>query len=337
MLNGIGQTLPNPELLLRPLIDREAWRSSTLEGTALMATPEDLLLYEQSPREPASEADPVNEFREVANYGTALREGMQLLGERPLSTVLIKTLHRVLLTGVRGKDKRPGEFRPDQVQIGSGPRYVPPPAQHVDVLMDNLQTYMNTHSEDDPLVACFVTHYQFEAIHPFLDGNGRVGRALLSLMIQQQLGHTMPWLYLSAYFERYRDEYVDNMLRISTHGDWESWIAFCIRGVIEQADDAIARCNALSALQDEYKARLEVNKARVFRIVELLFGGPAITTSDLAGILGVQFNTASRDIDYLVERGILAHIPGSANPKVYYAPEIARIAFSDVPPSTSPN
>lgn len=326
-LNGIGQTLPNHRLLLKPLQDRESLRSSSMEGT--FATPEELLLFGNQPREPQAESDPANSWKEVWNYGRALEVGGELLRARPLSTVVIKEMHRTLLSGVRGSNKRPGEFRPDQVHIGSDRRYIPPPANLIADQMYALQAYMNGGGEVDPLVRSCLCHYQFEAIHPFIDGNGRVGRALLSLMIQHLLGHAMPWLYLSAYFERYRDEYVSLMFRISTEGAWDSWLGFCLRGTIEQANDAIRRCDALRSLQREYRERVDGKRPRVLMIVEELFSNPATTKQQLADRLGVAFKTAASDIDQLTTAGILAELPGSHHPTVYYAHEIVKVAYLD--------
>lgn len=325
-LNGIGQTLPNHRLLLKPLQDREALRSSSMEGT--FATPEELLLFGNQPREPHTEADPVNSWKEVWNYGRALEVGGELLQQRPLSTVVIKEMHRTLLSGVRGSNKRPGEFRPDQVHIGSDRRYIPPPAHRVADQMYELQAYVNGSSGVDPLIRSFLCHYQFEAIHPFIDGNGRVGRALLSLMIQHLLGHSMPWLYLSAYFERYREEYVSRMFRISTEGAWDPWLEFCLRGAIEQANDSIRRCDELRSLQRQYRDRIDGKRPRVALIVDALFDNPATTKQQLADRLGVAFKTAASDIDHLVAAGILAELPGSRHPTVYYAHEIVKVAYT---------
>lgn len=325
-LNGIGRTLPNPTLLLRPIQDWESLRSSSLEGT--FSTPQELLLYDRRRREPKSESDPSSDAQEVWNYGEALRAGTQLLKERPLSTVLINEMHKILLRGVRGRDKRPGQHRPDQVHVGSDLRYIPPPANLISDLMFDLQKYMNSKTSDlDPLVDSFIVHYQFEAIHPYIDGNGRVGRLLLSLMIMLASDHNLPWLYLSAYLERYKDEYVENMFRISAEGDWDTWIEFCLRGTIKQADDAIDRIQALLSLQKRYHSELDMNKPRIHRIVDDLFESPAVTRSELAKTLNVDYNTARADIDYLVKHGVLEEVVGGGKPYIYFCNDIFNIAY----------
>jgi Fic family protein len=169
-------------------------KSSSLEGT--YATPEQLLLFEIEPREPKSSKDPVNSWREVSNYSRALRIGQDLLSDLPISLRLIKELHKELLRGVRGENKNPGNFRRTQVHIGSDRRFIPPPPTKVKDCLNDLELYIHTENNIDPLIAAFMVHYQFETIHPFMDGNGRVGRLLLSLMIFQNCNLKSPWLYL---------------------------------------------------------------------------------------------------------------------------------------------
>ena len=177
-LNGIGQTLPDPELLLRPLQKREALRSSSLEGT--FATPEELLLFELQPREPTSDTDRVNDWREVFNYGVALREGYRYLLDQPPSILMIRQLHKWLMEGARGSKKQPGEVRDCQVCIGSDRRFVPPPPIELQRCLEALEVQLRNRDENyDPLVNVYILHYQFEAIHPFRDGNARPGSSVL--------------------------------------------------------------------------------------------------------------------------------------------------------------
>jgi Fic family protein len=202
-LDGAGRHLTNPQLLLVPLQQREALRSSSMEGT--YATPEELLLYQMDPRDPTSREDEVNAWREVFNYGKALQLGVNLLNDGlPISLRLIRDIHRTLLSGVRGQEKRPGEFRDYQVQVGVGARFVPPPAQHLPDCLDAFEKWHHADSGTDPVIRACMAHYQFEAIHPFRDGNGRVGRLLLALTITQWMRLGSPWLYLSPFFDRHR-------------------------------------------------------------------------------------------------------------------------------------
>lgn len=327
-LNGTGKNLPDPQLLLSPLGRREAITSSALEGT--YATPQELMLFELSPTKPKSEADPVNEWKEVYNYYEALKEGGRSLGEgMPFCLRMFKSLHDKLLGGTRHRYSSPGEFRQHQVAIGSDRRYVPPTVSQLDKCLNDLEAYVNEdHPDLDPLVKAYLVHYQFEAIHPFYDGNGRIGRVLLSLMVYKWCAHKCPWLYMSAFFERYKDEYISKMFRVSTDGDWNTWLEFCIRGTIVQAEDAIRRCDELLALKADMIARIDKHggTVRSRRILDDLFSRPFVRVSRLARKLGVTYPTAQDDINRLVKAGILQQVQ-DVTPKAYAAPEIFSIAY----------
>ena len=329
-LDGIGRTLPNPELLLRPLQSREALRSSSLEGT--YASPQELLLFELHPRTPKSQRDRANDWLEVSNYGKALRQGMTLLEEIPLSLRLIRELHRTLLNGVRGRERSPGEFRQYQVHVGASRRYIPPPPERLQECLNEFEKQMN--QEDiryDALVRCYLLHYHFEAIHPFRDGNGRVGRVLLSLMVYKWCNLSVPWLYMSAYFEQFKDEYISNLFRVSSEGRWEPWIDFCLRGTISQANDSIRRCEELRRLRDTFHKKADVGSRRAHTIIEDLFTVPIVTVSALAKRCSVSYPTAKADVEQLAQRGILKEMEGT-RPKAYYSPEILRIAYGEPDP-----
>lgn len=327
-LDGIGRTLSNPQLLLHPIQHREALRSSSLEGT--YASPEELLLFELKPRRPKPESDKRDAVWEVFNYSEALRKGLVLLNSLPLSLRFIKVLHQTLLEGIRGKGRVPGEFRNYQVHVGSDRRFIPPPPNVLGACLDDFEKAMNTEdSPYDPLVWAFLLHYQFEAIHPFRDGNGRIGRLLLALMIFQQCGLTSPWLYMSAFFERYRDEYINNLFRISTHGDWETWIEFCLKGTAVQAVDTIRRCEDLRALKERFHQLADGLSTRSHRIIDRLFDSPVLTVPMLVRDLEVTYPTAKSDVHKLVSKQILKGIDGTY-PKHYLSPEILRIAFREL-------
>ncbi len=327
-LDGVGRHMPNHKLLLRPLQQREALRSSSMEGT--YATPVELLLYEAEPKEPKSERDPVNARREVSNYGQALTLGQKYLDEdRPLSLTLIKMLHSKLLGGVRGGDKQPGEFRQRQVHVGAGARFVPPPAHHLPGCLEDLESHLRNAPEIDPLIHAFMVHYQFETIHPFNDGNGRVGRLLLSLQIYKTMGLTAPWLYMSAYFEQYKDEYIDLLFRVSTHADWERWLDFCLRGAETQATDAIRRFDRLVDARRRYKDMVKGQNARLHPIIDLLFERPVVTIPQLADYLNVSYPTAKNDVHQLLKLDILKAGPSIIRPQYFYASEIMRIVYEE--------
>jgi Fic family protein len=210
-------------------------------------------------------------------------------------------------------------------------RFIPPPPG--DALMrciDDFDRYLGEGPRAgslSPLVLSYIAHYQFEAIHPFLDGNGRIGRLLLALTTFKWSELHLPWLYMSAYFERYKDEYVDNMFRVSTHGDWERWIEFCLRGTAEQCRDAIRRCDALNKLRAEMHERLG-SFPRLNHVVEQVFVKPVFTTKDVAHWCDISMPTARRDIEQMMAAGFVRHLTG-ARPKSYYVPPIFAAAYSE--------
>ncbi|MGI0492336.1 Fic family protein [Alkalinema pantanalense CENA528] len=330
-LDGVGRTMPNFNLLLRPLQRREALTSSSLEGT--YATPEQLLLFEIDPKEPQSPSAPESAWQEVQNYSNALDLGLQMLTEMPLSLNVIRAIHQRLLAGVRGANKDPGNFRRTQVHIGSDRRFIPPPPNEVLPCLYALEKSIH-HPENkiDTLIFCFMAHYQFETIHPFLDGNGRVGRLLLSLMIYQKCNLQRPWLYLSPFFERYKDEYINLLFQVSSKGAWISWIKFCLRGTIEQSQDAIKRIDKLLALRNQYIQQLSQSggNIRLTRLIEYLFdNSPAVTIAKVGQLCSVTTPTATSDVNRLVSTGILVESQLSTRPKVYIAPQIFKIIFDD--------
>lgn len=329
-LDGVGRHMPNYELFLRPLQQREALKSSSLEGT--FATPEQLLLFEIEPREPKSSKDPVNSWKEVSNYSRALRLGQNLLEKLPISLRLIKELHNELLRGVRGENKNPGNFRKTQVHIGSDRRFIPPPPHELMNCLNDLEIHIHADHQIDPLIFSFMVHYQFETIHPFLDGNGRVGRLLLSLMIFKYCNLKSPWLYLSAFFEKYKDEYISYLFEVSTKGTWENWLTFCLRATIYQAKDAIKRCDQLLFLREEY-SELIIEKGenvRLNKIIEMLFEFPVFTIPQVSRWLNVSYPTARNDIMKLIKmKLIIKSSIKHGQSKFYIAPRILNIAYNE--------
>ncbi len=333
LLEGIGRLLPDPAILLRPLEDREAIQSSALEGT--YATPRELLLFELDPHESTSDRDPNNSSREVFNYRRALHHGTK--SNLPITLRLLREMHEILLLGVRGHEKDPGNFRRIQVAIGSQRRFVPPPANHVPDCLDSMEKYIHSDSGFDPLIDCFLVHYQFETIHPFNDGNGRIGRLLLAMMMQSKCGMSKPWLYLSEYFEKYRDEYIQNLFRISTEAAWEPWIEFCLNATISQAKSTIARCEKLLAIRAKYQKLLgETNgNVRLYSIVEQIFSSPFVRVAELSKRLGISYPTAKADLKKLTEAGILRELP-NVSYKTYYSPDVFRVSYEEISDGDQP-
>jgi Fic family protein len=326
-LDGTGKHLPNPEILLRPLQGREAQLSSQLEGT--ITDPQQQVLFQADPRYPTSDTDPLNPYREVFNYRRALRLRLDGANDLPLSLRLIRDLHAILMDGVRGSGQSPGEFRRIQNQIGRPARFVPPPPQYLNETLDAFEKYL--HSDDDsfdPLVKSFIAHYQFETIHPFADGNGRVGRLLLSLTIAEWCKLSSQWLYMSAFFEKRKREYMDWMFAVSTHGSWESWIEFCLEGVVVQAGDTEKRCDRLLALHQDFHKRLKGGSVRLSALVDSLFENPVVTVKNVKERFGVTYPTARADLKKLEALGVVTPLERQRLISYYCAP-IFGVTFGD--------
>jgi Fic family protein len=324
-LAGEGRRLPNPHVLIRPFVAREAVLSSRIEGT--QATLGELLAAEAGAVVDRSPDD----LREVANYVVALRFAMSRMEESGLSVQLLRETHGKLLLGVRGEHARPGALRSMQNWIGvpgSTPHtalYVPPPPSEVDRLMGELEGFLGQTSLP-PLIQISLAHYQFEAIHPFLDGNGRVGRLLVTLFLGHRGILPSPLLYLSAFFEATRRDYYDGLRAVSENGDWESWILYFLTGVARQSEDAVDRATRMLEVLDRW--RLQVagrGSGTSARVVELLAGNPFVTAAGVSDSLQVARTTAARAIDNLVELGILQQTDERQRDRAYCARDLLAI------------
>jgi Fic family protein len=232
------------------------------------------------------------------------------------------------MDGVRGSDQTPGEFRTIQNQIGLPARYVPPPPEYLSETLNAFEDYMHSPGRFDPLVRAFLAHYQFEAIHPFRDGNGRVGRLLLSFMIAEWCELSSQWLYMSAFFEKRKSDYMDLLLNVSTKGDWEAWTRFCLEGVVAQSIDTEKRCEKLLALHRDFHARLRSGSVRLSNLVDRLFKSPVIGVTQYSKEVKVTYPTARSDLRKLAELGILDDL--KMDPISYYCPSIYHITFEDI-------
>jgi Fic family protein len=319
ILQGIGRQIRNPHLLISPYMSREAVLSSRIEGT--QTTMSDVYAADLDQEELVHAGD----VREVQNYRAAHSLGLE--SELPLSLRLIRDLHRRLMDGVRGHDRHPGKFRTYQNFIGAPQgaeaTYVPPPAPQMRELLDDLERFLH---EDAlrPLVQAAIVHYQFEAIHPFGDGNGRVGRLLIPLFLKDRGLLPQPLLYLSAYFERSRSDYYDQLLRVSTHGDWNGWILYFLTGVSIQAQEAADLADRLLELHNRYRERLQAKHvtANVLALIDALFDNPLIYTRRAEALLGVSAPTARSTIRTLEAEGILREVTKRSWRKIYQADEI---------------
>jgi Fic family protein len=328
-LDGTGKHLPNPEIILHPLQGREAQLSSQLEGT--ITDPQQQVLFQADPRYPTSARDPNNPYREVFNYRTALRLRLDGRNDLPLSLRLIRQLHSILMDGVRGAEQRPGEFRKIQNQIGMPARFVPPPPEYLDETLDAFEKYLRSEDSFDPLVKSFLAHYQFETIHPFRDGNGRVGRLLLSLTAAEWCGLSSQWLYMSAFFEKHKREYMDLLFNISTQGAWEPWIRFCLEGVVAQSIDTEKRCDKLLHLHRDFHDRIKGGSVRLSKLVDNLFESPLITVNQYKTMFAVTYPTARSDLKKLAALGIITGLE-SMERITYYCAPIYVVTFEDIEP-----
>lgn len=327
-LAGLSNALLNPALLVRPFVRREAVLSSRIEGT--QASLSDLYAFEaqQLPLIP-----PPPDVREVYNYVTALEYGLKRVKQLPVSLRLIREVHDRLMKGVRGEHMTPGEFRltPNWIgPAGSTPEsapYVPPPPDEMMTGLGDFERYLHADPHLPPLARLGLLHYQFEAIHPFLDGNGRVGRLLISMLLCVWELMPQPLLYLSAYFDANRQEYYDRLLAVSQRSEWNEWLVFFLNGVATQSQDAVRRIQRLQALRERYRERVQATRAaaRLLQAVDLLFMHPLITISQVQTGLKVQFPVAKRYVDQLVAVGILREVTGRARNRVYRADEILKV------------
>jgi Fic family protein len=326
-LAGIARTLPNPHLLINPFMRREAVLSSRIEGT--QASLSDLFYFEAA----GTPGRPNADVQEVLNYIVALEYGLERLKELPVSLRLLREMHRHLMKGVRGEHLTPGEFRRRQNWIGR-PRcdleeadFVPPPPADIIPALDALEKYLHEPSPLPPLVRLALIHYQFEAIHPFLDGNGRIGRLLITLLLCAEGLRPQPLLYLSAYFERHRQEYYRLLLAVSQSGAWVEWITFFLQGVAEQSRDAVRRSDSLLHLMQEYRARLQSARASalLLQLVDRLFMVPAITVTGAAQHLHVTPRAAQLNIDKLLAAGIVREVTGRARNRLFVATGILEV------------
>jgi len=324
-LSGAGSMLPNPDLLIRPFLRREAVLSSRIEGT--IATIQQLALFEEA-NAPETETGDV---REVFNYLAALNAGLEAISQGyPISNWLIRQLHEQLMTNVRGSDQNPGSFRVEQNAIGVRGRgfeqasYIPPPPTDLPELLGDLERFIQQPADMPVLAQIALIHYQFEAIHPFMDGNGRIGRLLISMLLCKYAVMSQPLLYLSDYFERNRDEYISYLLSVSQRGEWNNWISFFAVGVAEQARDARQRAKALLDLWQSYRERIQASghSSRALTLVDWLFDRPTLTVTRAAKGLEVTPRAAGNLVEKLVHAGILTEITGKSRYRLFVANEI---------------
>ena len=324
-LAGEGGRLPNPHILIRPFVRREAVLSSKIEGT--QATLGELLAAEAGAAVDRSPED----LREVGNYVVALEHGISRLKNLPLCVRLTRELHEKLMTGVRGHHAAPGRFRTIQNWIGkpgstiATASYIPPPPGEVEPCLAAWQKFLHE-STLPPLVTIALAHYQFEAVHPFLDGNGRVGRLLITLfLIERQILPT-PLLYLSAFFEASRRDYYDSLRGVSETGAWNDWLEYFLLGIARMSEDALNRATRINQLLGQWQRKVSGESSnKPLRVVELLGANPFITMKGTAETLGIAFTTAQRTIERLERAGIVQQVGEAKRGRVYCANALLHI------------
>ncbi len=318
-LAGEGSRLPNPHVLIRPFVRREAVLSSKIEGT--QATLGELLATEAGAIVDRSPED----LREVGNYVVALEHGISRLKTLPLCVRLVRELHEKLMTGVTGHQATPGRFRTIQNWIGTpgssiaNASFVPPPPGEVEPCLAAWETFLHE-SDLPPLVTIALAHYQFEAIHPFLDGNGRVGRLLITLFLIERQILPAPLLYLSAFFEASRRDYYGGLRGVSERGAWNDWVEYFLLGVARMSEDALNRAVRINELLAQWQKRVSGDSTNTpLRMVEILGANPFITAKGAAEKLGIAFTTAQRAIQRLQRIGILKLVGDAKRDRVFCA------------------
>lgn len=325
-LSGMGRQIANPHLLIAPYMRQEAVLSSRIEGTQASLSD----LFEEELR-PADDSQPSTaDAGEVRNYVVALEHGLRRLPELPLSLRLVRELHEKLMRGVRGGDKNPGEFRTHQNFIGTkGSRietatFVPPPVDRLTGCLDAWEKFLHIRDALPELVQCAIMHAQFETIHPFADGNGRVGRLLVTLFLIERGRLSQPLLYLSAYIEANKTEYYERLQRTRTHGDWPGWLAFFLQGIEATSRLAAEQVTALIDLQSRYRAQFG-QKAAVLALIDALFENPLTDARRAARVTQRSDPTARSAIAELERAGHLRELTGRQWGRVYVAHEIVAL------------
>jgi Fic family protein len=325
-LEAYVRLLPNADHLVRPYLRREAVLSSKIEGTRTTFT--ELLAFES-----VDSRSTGGDARDVLNYVAVLDYGLRHIRESGITRDLVLSLHRQLMQGARGESfSMPGEFRNIQNHIGvSGDireaHYVPPPPEAMHEVLDDLFGYLENESEYLALIRTAWMHYQFEATHPFLDGNGRVGRALIPLFVARCYHLSHPLIYLSPHFERTRDEYQELLFAVSSRGAWPEWLAYFLRGVIDQASEASQIADSVLALGRQWHDQLDERRAphNAHRLVDLVLEFIAIDPGDVRRMLNVSSQTAYSMVGHLVKAGILNEFTGRTWGKAYIARDLAAI------------
>ena len=318
-LDGLTQTLPNPDLFVAMYVRREAVLSSQIEGT--QSTLDDVLDFELE----SQGRELPKDIEEIVNYVHAMNYGLDRLAKLPLSQRLIREIHGELLTGVRGAERSPGEFRSSQNWIGeagaplSEAAFVPPPVPEMKQALNNLERFMHQERDLPVVIHCGLVHAQFETIHPFLDGNGRVGRLLITFLLCYRGILHRPLLYLSLYLKKHRSEYYDRLMAVREDGHWEGWLEFFLRGVAETAEEATNTAHAIVNLREKHRSLIQGQDLGLngFRFLDLLFQRPLVNVNLVKESLKVAFATANNLINQFEKLMLLEETTGGRRNRRY--------------------
>ncbi|APB32582.1 hypothetical protein GlitD10_0279 [Gloeomargarita lithophora Alchichica-D10] len=327
-LDGATDALPNPDLFVFMYVRREAVLSSQIEGT--QASLIDILEFESQALEPNNP----QEVAEVVNYIATINYGLERLKELPVSLRLIREIHQELMKGVRGAERNPGEFRRSQNWIGAGgcslaeATYVPPPPYEMRQSLDNLEKFLHSPQPMPTLIKVGLAHAQFETIHPFLDGNGRTGRLLITFLLCEQNILQRPLLYISYYFKKYRAEYYDYLQAVRDSGNWEGWLKFFLRGVYEVAQEATATARKIVNLKEEHRQlvlnRMGRRSGNAIALLESLYFRPIFTVEHAEIITNLSYPNANSLIKNLSDIGLVQEITGQKRNRAFsYAPYLS--------------
>lgn len=317
-LDGLSARIPNMDLFVSMYVRKEALLSLQIEGT--QCTLDDIL-------NPLMEENTNRNVSDVVNYIKATEFALNRLHSLPLCNRLIKETHAVLMEGVRGQEKSPGEFRYSQNWIGGqgstirNARYIPPNPEDMQTAMFDLEKYMNGDDSLDPLIQAALIHYQFETTHPFLDGNGRVGRLLITLFLMEKGILSHPALYISYFLKMNRIEYYDRMTQVRKTGDYEQWVMFFLQALSDSAGDAIQTIDALTALHNQSVAKLGAfpkrQQTNLFKLFAYIETNPILDIQKTAAALGLSYNTVSKMVTILVDEGILRQTDKAGKARIY--------------------
>lgn len=331
-LAGLAMVIQDPEILLAPSLMKEALSSSRIEGTE--ASLSEVLSAE------IQESKQDQNLREVFNYLEAIKAGSRLLSELPLTSRLFCSLHKILMSGVRGEEKYPGEIRRTPVWVGTpgglpaDARYIPPLHDKLSELITDWENFVNNSPVMPSVVKCSLMHYQFETIHPFLDGNGRIGRLLIGLLLMQDQVLSQPVLYLSGYFERNRTEYYERLQSVRERGEMDAWVRFFSRGVLEQANESATRISNLIAVQRKYREKVLNDRSGSAALVDIIFKNPLLTVRSVQEELQVSQPTASKILKKAEEFGWLKSLGrhGRGGKETWFAIEVWKLTADESSP-----